>query len=347
MATHSPSVAVDLNSMATPPRFIAPGRTVHLTIRAVTRQHRFAPSPEVVESIEYIFWHCADEFGISIHETTWMSNHAHIVLTDEEGVLPKFVCKLNSLISRQLNAIRGLKGTNIEKGYVDQEIIGEEAMLRMCAYTLANPCAAGLVSTATAWRGVTTVNRSYGEKFEVPRPNCGMWKNSTSLGGGSLPRYRTSRAKGGASRKSKSARKKASRMPAKATGVLVRPRVCMHRSDRELRAQIRARTKHLEAKAAAQRLKSGQEVLGWKKVARMKWNRVAASFEAVFKKIPKLATSCIEDKTSHGERIARFRTRHQKALDIYRNQSPKRALFPLESWKMKTIYNARYDRFPT
>lgn len=103
-----------------------------------------------------------------------MSNHAHFCITDNKGVLPSFVEKMNSLIARQLNALRGEKGTNFEKGYSDLDILDSDSLADLCAYTLANPCEAGLVSTAAAWKGVSTYHMEYNKPFTVKRPNCGM-----------------------------------------------------------------------------------------------------------------------------------------------------------------------------
>lgn len=312
---------VEPNSVATPPRFIAPGRTVHLTIRAVSRQHRFAPTKKVVESIEYIFWHCVDRYGVSIHEMEWMSNHAHIVLTDEHGVLPKFVCKLNSLISRQLNAIRGLKGTNIEKGYVDQEIVGEDALLRLCAYTLANPCAAGLVERSEHWKGVSSLHREYGETFQIKRPRFGLWKSYYS--------------------------RKTTRLPKTVTGKLVRPRVHLHRSDQEIRAEIRAQTEVLASRASDERRRNGQRVLGWQRAKRVKWNQVAATFEALRELNPTGAYDTTEQMLDHLGRTFAFRMRYKREINVYIYDCPTKAVFPYETWRMPKVYLANYDPIPT
>lgn len=314
----------------------------------MTRQHRFAPSDKVVESIRFIFWHCAEQFEMSIHETVWMSNHAHICLTDNKGELPKFMGKMNSLISRQLNAIRGLSGTNIEKGYFDMEVIGDDAMIRNCAYILANPCAADLVSTATAWKGITTVNREYGEEFKVKRPNTGLWKNEPGTAKG-LPKLKRNcvRVKGSRGRETTKKRKKSSKLPTEATGVLVRPRVRLDRSDSELREEIRAQTKVLEEQAARKRKHAEKSVLGWARVKKIRWYCCAKSFEKLFEKIPTASASDRQAWLQWQLGMATFRARYARELDIYRFDCPNKAVFPKESWKMKEIYNAYYDPLPS
>lgn len=323
---HKNAAEDDIQIMATPPRLIVPGRIVHLTIRAVSRQHRFVPTKKVTQSIEYIVMYCAKKYGISLHEMQWMSNHAHIVLTDEKGLLPSFVGQMNSLISRQLNAIRGKEGTNIEKGYVDQEIIGEEAVLRLCAYTLANPCAAGLVATVKAWKGVSSYKREYGKKFVVRRPNFGLWRNSPK------PSDKTNN--------------KPSVLPLEVEGVLIRPRVMLEKTDKEVRDEIRRRTKLRELKAHEDRHRAQRGVIGWRKVVKMRHDSSARSFEELHQPIPQLATSCLQDKVHHLERIAKFREQYKEQLDIYTEFCPTQAVFPTGTWKMASIYNAYYDPGP-
>lgn len=66
-----------------------------------------------------------------------MSNH--LLLTDLDGCLPDFVQELDSLLSRQLNAMRSFKGTNIEKEHNLVEIHGEARHFEHAIHTLLNP----------------------------------------------------------------------------------------------------------------------------------------------------------------------------------------------------------------
>lgn len=319
--------------MATRPRRILPGRKVHLTIRAVTRQYRFVPKKKVVQSIEYIFWYCVARYGIAVHEATWMSNHAHIVLTDRKGLLPSFVQQLNSLISRQLNAIRGLKGGNIEKGYLDQEILSDSAVLGLCAYTLANPCDADLVSTARAWKGMTTIRREYGKPFRLRRPKCGMWKS-----------VKRRRAVPSEASQDEDATDLVP-LPDQVTAVLVRPEIMGNLSDSELRAEIRARTAAREVKAAQRRGKTQKRVLGWRNVIKARWNDVPESFEKVFQEIPRIAANPESLKIAHERQLRDFWEEHEIQLGRFRGTKKEDAEFPVGTWKMRVTYNARCALF--
>lgn len=122
-------------------------------------------------------------------------------------------------------------------------------------------------------------------------------------------------------------------LPSRVLAVLTRPKIFLHRIDRELRAHFRARTKTLEEKTATQRKRQGLGVLGWKKVTKVKWNAVALSFKSVFEPIPILAADSIKDRLLHTQEIRAFRARYQKELDIYAFDCPNKATFPCESWK--------------
>lgn len=322
--------------MATRPRRILPGRRIHLTIRAVTRQHRFVPEKKIVRSIQYIFWYCVAKHGIAVHETTWMSNHAHIVLTDCKGVLPSFVQQLNSLISRQLNAIRGLKGGNFEKGYVDQDILSDCALLGLCAYTLANPCDADLVATARAWKSLTTVGKEYAQPFKVRRPKCGMWKNAEP--GGCIDPTADAQVDGDES--------EVGPLPEEVVGVLVRPQIMGHLSDSELRAEIRARTAAREAKSAQRRRRVDKRVLGWRNVIKVKWNDFAGSLEELFREIPRNAASSESIKRFHETQLRAFWAEYEIQLGLFRRTKKHEAMFPPGTWKMRVTYNASCEPIP-
>ena len=103
----------------TPPRFIEPGQRAFLSVRAVNRSFRFVPVKRVTETLRYCLAASMARFEgrISLHEFLFMSNHFHVVLTDEDGCLPDFTTHFHALVSRSLNALRGFMGSNIEKGH--------------------------------------------------------------------------------------------------------------------------------------------------------------------------------------------------------------------------------------
>lgn len=346
-------LGVERKGVATPPRIIIPNRPVFLTLRASGRQFRFLPSKEVTDSIRYIFWHCVDVYGIKVHDMSWMSNHAHICLLDERGVLPAFTCKMNSLISKQLNALRRQRGTNIEKGYSDITVLDDWSMASFCAYALANPCAADLVSRASKWKGLHTYNLEYGEKFIVTRPNCGMWKEGgeVSAGPAQLPRTfrprvlpKTNATQEANSRIDKP--RKPSNLPEIVEGVLTRPNILPYLNNSELRDFIRSETTRREQMAIERRAKSKKGVLGMRGVLAMKWNDVPCSYESLFEEIPRIATRSQAKAMLYQQRIAEFNHQYEAERQKFIWLGKDAALFPYGTWKMRVTMKANCVKDP-
>lgn len=334
--------------MATPPRYVVPGRTLHLAVQAVNRQFRFVPRQKVVDSIRFIFWYCVKKYGIAVHDANWMSNHSHLAMTDVRGVFPKFMCEMNSLISRQLNALRSEVGTNIEKGYSCNEISDDESMLRTCGYILANPCLADLVERAVDWKSVCTYEYEYGVPFVVQRPKCGMWseqprqrkrRKADSLASERHAKRR--RSSSGGESKAVRRRHKPSKLPEQVEGKLTRPNVCPELSDEELRQAVRARTAQEEQAAALKRKAKQKKVLGWTRVTRRQPNTKPRKRQEIFQIKPLVAASSTEQRHATLEEIFRFRQEYYAARDIYIHRDPRKAVFPRGTWKMRVELNAR------
>lgn len=346
-------VRADSKVVATPPRMITPNRPVFLTLRATGRQFRFLPTKEVTDSIRYIFWHCVDVYGIKVHDMNWMSNHAHLCLLDEKGVLPAFTCKMNSMISKQLNALRRQRGSNIEKGYSDITVLDDWTMASFCAYTLANPCAADLVSRAGAWKGLNSFHLEYGEKFVVERPNCGMWKDGArgEVGLAGLPRKLRPRIRGrredeSGVRSEKSPSRKPSKLPKAVEGVLTRPNILPHLNNCELRKLIRDETARREKMATERRSKFGKGVLGMRGVLAKRWNDVPSSYEALFEEIPRIATRSAEKAILYRNLIAQFNQRYEAERQKFINHGRDSAMFPYGTWKMRVEMLAHCETDP-
>ncbi|RMG93876.1 MAG: hypothetical protein D6705_17540, partial [Deltaproteobacteria bacterium] len=148
--------------MATPPRQILPKQLFYVTARTVTRSMRLRPDPNTVRTVAYCLAVVSERYRrlgkLVLHEFVFMSNHYHLLGTDIEGCLPYFVRDLNALLSRALNALRGLSGSNFEKGYGLVRVLSGEKAIEHAAHTLANPVAAGLVARAKEWPGLSSVD---------------------------------------------------------------------------------------------------------------------------------------------------------------------------------------------
>lgn len=301
-----------------------------VTIRAVRRSFRFVPKSEVVEIIEFCFALCAKKYKISVHEFVWLSNHAHILLTDRCGCLPRFVQDMNSLISRNLNALHGENGTNFEKGYNIVTEIDDAAILKHSSYILANPCAANLVPRAKDWKGVTSWSYEYGEEMTFKRPDCGIWSRPK------MPNKKKNKDER-SPEKALIARQRRWKTPEEVTLKLERPPMFEGQlDDRELRNLVREETAKLEEAARCYRKKNLRRILGWDKVIRQKRDQTPRSREDMFGPEPRVAGGCKWARIEAAKRSMAFLQSYREALAAYINGE--KAVFPPGTWKMRVLF---------
>jgi REP element-mobilizing transposase RayT len=111
--------------------------------------------------------------GIEVHAFCVLSNHYHLLVTDPQARLPAFMQYLDSLVARAVNATLGRwEGFwSSDNSYSAVTPVAPEDIVRKTAYVLANPVAAGLVSTAREWPGLWTAPEHLGAAIlTAPRP---------------------------------------------------------------------------------------------------------------------------------------------------------------------------------
>jgi REP element-mobilizing transposase RayT len=137
------------------PRPIFPGATYLVTRRCTQRQFLLKPSPLTNQIFLYCLGFAAQQTRVQIHAVVTMSNHYHCVVTDPEGLLPRFTELLHKYTAKCLNASYG-RWENLwateASSYV--RLVGAEDVLAKIVYTLTNPVAAALVERARYWEGV-------------------------------------------------------------------------------------------------------------------------------------------------------------------------------------------------
>jgi len=311
----------------TPPRQIHPGQLCFVTVRAVNRSYRFAPTRRTLEILWYCFAYTLDKHRgcIEAHEFLWMSNHYHLVLTDRGGRLPRFMEELNSLLARALNALHGIQGTAIEKGYNLVAVATEGKLVEHCVYTLANPCSAGLVERCHQWHGVSSRRLEYGVPITIPRPEHGLW--------GGACRHVGRRASQASKRARYGGR---SKLPKEVTLVLTRPPVMVELSDVELRMHIREQLHERERDLANERRSRGQRVVGWDTAKNVSF-RAAPGPEERFGKVPSYSADTTVARISAWERRREFLARYYEALKRFVGGEWTVA-FPAGTWLMKVRF---------
>ncbi len=73
------------------PREIAPGATYMITRRVLRRHLLFRPDAAITQLLVYALAVSAPRFGIEVYAFCAMSTHLHLVVTDVNGVLPRFL----------------------------------------------------------------------------------------------------------------------------------------------------------------------------------------------------------------------------------------------------------------
>lgn len=302
--------AADVVGM-TPPRQIIRGKTVMITVQATGRSFRFLPTKKVGDTILYVLAAALEGLEIDIHEFCFLSNHFHIVLTPRKANLPKFTQKFHSNLSRALNAIRGTRGANIEKDYNIVVEEDPEAILRACAYTLANPVKAHLVSRIRQWKGPNSFSLEYGQELRIERPNYGLWKPVDTA----LPSKNPSRPRKKpweATRRSFRGRWKS---PEVVTLKLTRPPVFTGElSDAQLRNEIRRRALEKEGEAERERSAAGRKALGMKRVLKQSFLDIPGTRQDLFGPVPKVSAASRWAKKAALQRCREFVARYREAL---------------------------------
>jgi REP element-mobilizing transposase RayT len=126
-----------------------------ITRRVRHRTFLLRPSEKTNEIVEYVVAVTARKYNIKIHAIKVLSNHWHVVMTDPDGNLSRFLCDCHSLIGRAINSAHGdeenlwaAQDTNKVECADPGDIIDE------MAYTMANDVEAGLVRYGYHWPGV-------------------------------------------------------------------------------------------------------------------------------------------------------------------------------------------------
>ena len=305
----------------------------YVTVRAVNRSFRFVPKRQVREAIDYalsvVLERYRSEGKLTLHEFEFMSNHYHLLGTDMAGCLPDFIRDFNSLLSRELNAIRGMTGTNVE-AYNLVQVVSAERIVEHAVYTLANPVRAFLVEKARHWKGTSSLNMEYGVPVVVEKPRIGLWAGKAAH----ADRHASQR-----STRAKYAGR--SKLPPTSELVIDRPPIMLHLSDTELRAEIRRRLAQCERKIAAERTQRGIRVLGWAKVVTRHFLSIPGRTEELFSRTPHFSASTSWERAAIAALHRKFRELYRAALALFLSTKDRDVVFPEGTWLMRRRYGMR------
>ena len=163
------------------PRCVLKGTTYLVTRRCLGRRFLLRPDPALRSLFRYCLARAVEEHGIELHAVSVMSNHYHLVLTDQRGVLPDFMRTLNRGVAMGVKRLRDWDEVVWEPNvpYSAVALEGPQEVLDKVAYTLLNPVSAGLVRRPEHFPGlVSTLERLRKGKLEAERPT--VWFKKTA-----------------------------------------------------------------------------------------------------------------------------------------------------------------------
>jgi putative transposase len=230
------------------PREVIPGRFYMVTRRCTQRQFLLRPDEETNNAFLYCLAEAAQRFRVEILLTCAMSNHHHTVVFDRDGSLPAFTEHFHKLLAKSQNALRG----RWENFWASEQVcvvhlVDIADVMHKLVYVATNPVKDRLVEKVHHWPGVNGL--------------------SALLGGHTLhaTRPRHFFRPGGP-------------MPAAVTLNLALPGELGDSS--QLLAELRQRVAATEAAVAAERMRTGDRVVGRRTILRQSWRSCPASREA-------------------------------------------------------------------
>ncbi|WP_437766238.1 transposase [Sorangium sp. So ce281] len=136
------------------PRQIAPGVTYLITRRVLRRHLLFRPDAAITQLLVYALAVSTRRYGIKVHAHCAMSTHLHLVVTDVNGVLPRFLQFFHRIVALGTKVLRAWEGPVWDHEATSVvRLLTRAAVVEKIAYVLANPVAAGLVPHAHEWPG--------------------------------------------------------------------------------------------------------------------------------------------------------------------------------------------------
>ncbi|MCC6558212.1 MAG: transposase, partial [Polyangiaceae bacterium] len=156
------------------PREILPGATYLVTRRTLRRYLLFRPDAAITRFLIYALAVSTRRFGLQVHAFCAMSTHLHLVVTDVEGMLPRFLQFFHRIVALGTKVLRKWEGPVWDHEATSVvRLLTRAAVIEKIAYVLANPVAAGLVRHAREWPGAKVDAREIGHgALRANRPSA-------------------------------------------------------------------------------------------------------------------------------------------------------------------------------
>ncbi len=294
------------------PREILPGATYLITRRILRRHHLLRPDATITQLLVYALAVSSRRYGIEVHALCAMSTHLHLVVTDINGVLPRFLQFFHRIAALGTKVLRTWEGPVWDHEPTSAvRLLTRAALVEKIAYVLANPVAAGLVQHANEWPGAKVDVGELGRGvLHAIRPSAYLDPEN--------PQW-----------------------PKEVTLPLALPPVIEQDSAEAFRREVTTELKRLEALAHAEARRQGLRFLGAERASKVSPCKRATSFEALRDRNPTFAVGRDQGDPWRiaGAAVRAFRASYRAALERWR-AGIRSVVFPAGTWWMRTFHGA-------
>jgi hypothetical protein len=241
-----------------------------------------------------------------------MSTHLHLVVTDVNGVLPRFLQYFHRIVALGTKVLRKWEGPVWDHEATSVvRLLTRAAVVEKIAYVIANPVAAGLVRHAREWPGAKV--------------------DAGELGHGLLR----------AARPATYLDPENPQWPDEVTLQLALPPGIEQDGAERFRRDVAAELERQEAQAHAEMQRQGLRFLGAKQASTVSPYERATSFEMLRGRNPTFAVGREQGDAWRvaGAAVRAFRASYRAALERWR-AGVRSAVFPSGTWWMRTFHGA-------
>ena len=289
----------------TAPRPVIPGRFLFITRSCTQRQFLLRPDEETNNAFTYCLAEAAQRCGLDVVLSQMESNNHHTAIYDPDGREAEFREHFHKLVAKTQNVLRG-RWENLwaaEETCV-VEVMSASDLLDKLVYIATNPVKDGLVERVHHWPGPAFVHALLtGTPMRVRRPRHFF------------------RADGP--------------MPAELELVLKLPDHFEGKAS--FLAELRQRISDVEEYWARERQRTGQRVLGRRRVLRQSWRDTPTSFEPRRTLRPRVAARNKWLRIATLQRNQEWQAQYRSALMAMRAGLP--AVFPYGTYWLKRFVN--------
>lgn len=147
-----------------PIRFFDSEKLYFITNRTVQGRFLLRPNKRSTELIGGVMGRAQALFNVHLYNYTFASNHFHLIIRAEEGILSAFMGYLQSNIARVIGREVEWRGPFWERRFSAEPILDDDALMDRFCYILSHGVKEGLVARSEEWPGLTAIPELLGRK---------------------------------------------------------------------------------------------------------------------------------------------------------------------------------------